>query len=143
MRKSIPIVLSFGFVLFSLWIFLNPTSQHFVNLLDNIAYDLQLRTRILTKTLGLKSDHIAIINIDDKSLKIEGHWPWPRSLLAQLVSELKAQGAVIIAFDMFFSEKYPNFAEQVLISLEKNHKLTPPLKSLLEQSFPLFDQDAL
>ncbi len=50
------------------------------------------------------STPVRIIDIDDASLAARGQWPWPRSLLAELVDKLEQQGAVAIVFDMVFSE---------------------------------------
>jgi diguanylate cyclase (GGDEF)-like protein len=46
------------------------------------------------------SDEIVIIDIDTKSIKAVGRWPWPRSRYAILIDELKAAGATDIAFDI-------------------------------------------
>jgi adenylate cyclase len=45
-----------------------------------------------------------IVDIDDDSLKKIGQWPWPRTLVAQLVDKLREAGATIIAFDIDFAE---------------------------------------
>lgn len=47
---------------------------------------------------------VRIVDIDEASLKAYGQWPWPRSLLANLVERLKAAGAAAIAFDVLFVE---------------------------------------
>jgi adenylate cyclase len=47
---------------------------------------------------------VTIVDIDDKSLEKLGQWPWPRTRLADLVTELTRLGAVVIAFDIVFSE---------------------------------------
>src|SRR5262245_30969351 len=47
---------------------------------------------------------VTIVDIDDKSLEKLGQWPWPRTRIAALVSELTGLGAVVIAFDAVFSE---------------------------------------
>src|SRR5260370_28355450 len=47
---------------------------------------------------------VTIIDIDDKSLEKLGQWPWPRTRIADLVPELTRLGAVVIAFDVVFSE---------------------------------------
>ncbi|MBR1151377.1 CHASE2 domain-containing protein [Bradyrhizobium sp. JYMT SZCCT0428] len=47
---------------------------------------------------------VTIVDIDDKSLEKIGQWPWPRTRLADLVTELTNLGAVVIAFDVVFSE---------------------------------------
>lgn len=47
---------------------------------------------------------VAIIDIDEASLKEIGQWPWPRSRMAELVAKLTSMGMVAIAFDIVFSE---------------------------------------
>ena len=47
---------------------------------------------------------VRIVDIDEASLKAYGQWPWPRSLLADLVERLMALGAAAIAFDVLFVE---------------------------------------
>src|SRR5438309_2255545 len=45
---------------------------------------------------------VRIIDIDDDSLQRFGQWPWPRTLLAQLVDRLNEMGAAVIASDLLF-----------------------------------------
>jgi adenylate cyclase len=47
---------------------------------------------------------VRIVNIDEKSLAKFGQWPWPRTLVADLVTNLTRLGAVAIAFDIMFAE---------------------------------------
>ena len=47
---------------------------------------------------------VRIVDIDEESLKKLGQWPWPRTLLAELVNKLGQQDAAAIAFDMVFPE---------------------------------------
>ena len=47
---------------------------------------------------------VAIVDIDEKSLAKLGQWPWPRTRIADLVTNLTKLGAVVIAFDIVFSE---------------------------------------
>ncbi len=47
---------------------------------------------------------VAIVDIDEPSLKAIGQWPWPRTVVADLVTKLKEQGAVVIGFDVIFAE---------------------------------------
>jgi adenylate cyclase len=47
---------------------------------------------------------VAIVDIDEKSMEKLGQWPWPRTRIADLVTELTRLGAVVIAFDVVFSE---------------------------------------
>ncbi len=57
---------------------------------------------------------IKIVDIDNESLTRFGQWPWPRPVLAQLVERLAQAGAVVIAFDIVFSEPDRSSPEEVL-----------------------------
>lgn len=52
----------------------------------------------------LSEQPVIIVDIDEKSLGKFGQWPWPRNLIADLVSKLSELGAVAIAFDVMFPE---------------------------------------
>src|ERR1700730_3649971 len=49
---------------------------------------------------------VTIVDIDEKSLADPrlGQWPWPRTRIADIVTNLTKLGAVVIAFDAVFSE---------------------------------------
>jgi adenylate cyclase len=47
---------------------------------------------------------VAIVDIDEASLAKLGQWPWPRTRIADMVANLTKLGAVVIAFDVIFSE---------------------------------------
>ncbi|MFZ2018688.1 MAG: adenylate/guanylate cyclase domain-containing protein [Methyloceanibacter sp.] len=47
---------------------------------------------------------VRIVDIDEESLKEVGQWPWPRTVLADLVDKLAANGAAAIGFDTVFPE---------------------------------------
>ncbi|MEH2558821.1 adenylate cyclase [Bradyrhizobium algeriense] len=47
---------------------------------------------------------VTIVDIDDKSLEKIGQWPWPRTRIADLITELTRLGALVIAFDAVFPE---------------------------------------
>jgi adenylate cyclase len=47
---------------------------------------------------------VRIVDIDEESLKKVGQWPWPRTVLAELVRKLKDNGAAAIGFDIVFPE---------------------------------------
>ena len=65
---------------------------------------------------------VTIVDIDDKSLEKLGQWPWPRTRIADLVTELTRLGAVVIAFDAVFSEPdrlNPAFAADTFRNLDE------------------------
>ncbi|MGZ8417777.1 MAG: CHASE2 domain-containing protein [Methyloceanibacter sp.] len=47
---------------------------------------------------------VRVVDIDEESLKRVGQWPWPRTVLADLVTKLGQNGAAAIGFDMVFPE---------------------------------------
>ena len=69
---------------------------------------------------------VRVVDIDEASLADLGQWPWPRHVLAQLVDNLAAAGAVAIVFDVIF-------AEPDRLSLA-NMTRDPALSQWLEQS---------
>jgi adenylate cyclase len=65
---------------------------------------------------------VTIVDIDEKSLEKLGQWPWPRTRIADLVTELTRLGAVVIAFDAVFSEPdrlNPAFAADTFRNLDE------------------------
>jgi adenylate cyclase len=48
---------------------------------------------------------VVIVEIDDESLARHGQWPWPRTLLARLVSRIAAAGPAAIGIDIFMPER--------------------------------------
>jgi adenylate cyclase len=58
---------------------------------------------------------VAIVDIDEDSLKAIGQWPWPRTTLADLVTRITQLGGLAIGFDVIFAEPdrmSPSIAEQ-------------------------------
>ncbi len=48
---------------------------------------------------------VAILDIDEASIRKVGQWPWPRTKMAELVDKLSAAGVVTTGFDIVFSEQ--------------------------------------
>ena len=47
---------------------------------------------------------VVVIDIDDASLAHVGQWPWPRSVMADLIRHLQDAGALAIGLDIVFAE---------------------------------------
>jgi len=47
---------------------------------------------------------VVIADIDEASLKEIGQWPWPRTVVADLITRLHELGAVAVGFDVVFAE---------------------------------------
>jgi adenylate cyclase len=54
---------------------------------------------------------VIIVDIDEASLKDIGQWPWPRTIVADLVTQLAQLGAAAIAFDVI-RRAGPNVAQR-------------------------------
>src|SRR6185312_12672206 len=64
---------------------------------------------------------VVIVDIDEKSLRALGQWPWPRTRVADLVTRLTKLGAVVIGFDVVFAEPdrmSPKVASEVFRDLD-------------------------
>ncbi len=46
-----------------------------------------------------------IVDIDEKSLREIGQWPWPRTVLAELFDKSKEAGMLVLGLDVLFAEK--------------------------------------
>lgn len=51
------------------------------------------------------SSYSVLVDIDEKSLKALGQWPWSRILLADLLRQLQAANPAVVGLDILFSEK--------------------------------------
>lgn len=53
---------------------------------------------------GPARPQVAVVDIDEESIRRLGQWPWPRTDLARLTQRLAAAGAQAVVFDIVFSE---------------------------------------
>ncbi|HEY0222885.1 MAG TPA: CHASE2 domain-containing protein, partial [Pseudolabrys sp.] len=68
-----------------------------------------------------ESRPVMIADIDEKSLKALGQWPWPRTRVADLISRLTEMGALVVGFDIVFAEAdrlSPNLAADSFRNLD-------------------------
>lgn len=113
----------------------------FVQYADAKLYDYRMRL-----TMPHQSDsRIVILDIDEKSLKQEGRWPWGRDKLAVLMDELFAHyGVAAVGFDVVFAEKDTSSGLNVLQDLgRKQFKDVAQFQSVLNQLKPMLEYDAL
>ena len=99
-KSSLPILLYgllFSALLFSLSIF-KPTFSDFLN---HKVYDFLLLAS--PRSEGSLSP-VVIVDIDERSLREYGQWPWPRYRVATLVEKLGGMGAWVIGLDILFAE---------------------------------------
>ena len=76
---------------------------------------------------SISSDQVMVLDIDEKSLKELGQWPWPRSLLAKLVDKTYLSAA--LGFDIVFAELDRTGSKE----LKKQYKDNPSFVNILDQ----------
>lgn len=87
-----------------------------LNRVENISYDWRVRwmsqrdTPICTDLVAVAIDDLAHESV---SLTYDAIWPWPRHIHGQLVEELAAEGARVIAFDILFLTSYPAWSDEL------------------------------
>nr|WP_269836552.1 adenylate/guanylate cyclase domain-containing protein [Rheinheimera soli] len=112
------------------------SEQSLLKRLDGILYDSRLT---LTLPYRAATDlPVVIVDIDEKSLQQVGRWPWSRQLVAQMLEQLTAAGASVVAFDVIFSEPERNPVQQVLQGAKQ---LSAEMTEELQQLAPALDAD--
>jgi adenylate cyclase len=113
----------------------------FVQFIDAKLYDYRLRL-----TLPKSGDErIVILDIDEKSLKEDGRWPWGRDKMAALMDELfDHQQVAAVGFDVVFAERDNSSGLKVLQELGRNQfKDVAQFQSVLSQVRPHLEYDKL
>ena len=113
----------------------------FVQFIDAKLYDYRLRLTLPNKG----DDRIVILDIDEKSLKEEGRWPWGRDKMATLMDNLfDRYGVAVVGFDVGFAEKDTSSGLKVLQDLGQNQfKSVAQFQSVLTQIKPHLEYDKL
>lgn len=144
MNKRIPIILGLVLLTIAVWLLITPAKdvRSFLDRVDNLGYDMQLRTYILTENLKPHTS-IVIVDIDDESLQTYGRWPWQRSQLAELVTQINKYNPAIVAFDILFTENETNIVDSVTQRAQKNNLLTDDYILALQKLKPMFDEDVI
>lgn len=88
-----------------IFVFFSFNNLRIFESLERVIYGVEMRLD-LPRSVG--ENRIAIVNIDEKSLQQLGPWPWPRRLIAEMITILKNNGAKLIALDMIFSNREQN-----------------------------------
>lgn len=75
---------------------------------ENRFYDYRMRKAL---DPNLKINDIVLVKIDDYSLQKMGVWPIPRTDHAKMIDQLAIFGAKVVALDILYPEKSPNFGD--------------------------------
>ena len=73
-----------------------------------------------------------IIDIDEKSLKVVGQWPWPRYRIATLFEMITDNHPVAVGVDILFPETDRTSLKAVMETLEARSGIRVPLKGVPE-----------
>lgn len=114
---------------------------NFVDQLSAILYDYRLQLT-MPRTVD---DRIVILDIDEKSLKEEGRWPWSRDRLALLMDKLfDKYGVAVVGFDVVFAEKDESSGLRVLQKIgQEQLKGNAQFQAALTQIRPQLEYDRL
>ena len=83
---------------------------------EEYLYDARLRYTMPNTV----DERIVILDLDERSLAAEGHWPWQRDKLADLVNILFDDYEIrVLAFDILFAEANETSALQVIRDLKQ------------------------
>ena len=114
---------------------------NFVDQLSAILYDYRLQLT-MPRTVD---ERIVILDIDEKSLKEEGRWPWSRDRLSVLMDKLfDKYGVAVVGFDVVFAEKDESSGLKVLQRIGQTQlKGDAQFQATLAQIQPQLEYDNL
>ncbi|MBI1398128.1 MAG: CHASE2 domain-containing protein [Betaproteobacteria bacterium] len=113
----------------------------FMDTLEAMTYDTRLKLT-MPSTLDPR---IVIVDIDEKSLAVEGRWPWRRDRLARLVDELfDHYHATVVGFDVVFPERDESSGLATLRQLAATElKDIPQVQSAIDAVAPRLEYDRI
>ncbi len=68
---------------------------------------------------GHSSGRVAVVDIDEASLDVNGQWPWPRFYLAQLLRKIQEAGPASVALTMILAEPDRTSLARVKASIQR------------------------
>lgn len=142
--KPTPFKIGCLLVLLSIILCINYADRKpaFLKSLDNQIIDAMFRFRGPVQTTG----SVVIIDIDEKSLREVGQWPWSRKTVAELVKNVHNANARVLGFDIVFAEKDRTSPSNLLNELENETRsiFSPALfKSLEDMDYDIMLGDVV
>ena len=124
--KKLIIYISISLILSSAIVFSYTYTPETLKSIDNRLRDYMFILR------GEKevSPNVVIIDIDEKSLKEIGQWPWSRNIISKLLNNLNNAKIGIIGFDIVFAEE----------DRTSPHKILKDLNITTEKEMPNYDE---
>jgi len=100
-----------------------------------LPFEYKIKDIMLQSRGEIKGDeNIVIIDIDEKSLKALGQWPWSRDKIAQLLQNLSDLGVAIIGLDVVFAEADSSSPKKVLKQLGLSNENVPDFDAIFAQT---------
>ena len=118
-RQSMPLLL-LAFVLILQW-WPPPGLERSLLRLEGLLYDAKVQ---YLPPWPRSVSNIQIVDIDEASLHEIGRMPWDRNQFVQLTTKLAEAGAVLVVYDVLFSEPQPNAALTALQSWPQQSTLS-------------------
>jgi adenylate cyclase len=91
------------------------------------------------------SPEIALVTIDEESVKKLGRWPWSREVMAQLISRIKETGARVVGLDIIFAERQETATlttlQRLRQDLAQKKVATPQVLALIDREKMRADVD--
>ena len=109
-----------------LYIYFPQTLQTFDNRLRD--YMFVLREEIP------QTKEIVIVDIDERSLKQIGQWPWSRKVLSDILQKLSQAGVGVIGVDIVYSEKDRTSPHKIAIKYNLDIKNLPNFDKIFAQT---------
>ncbi|HOD75043.1 MAG TPA: CHASE2 domain-containing protein, partial [Syntrophorhabdaceae bacterium] len=110
-------ILAWGFLFTLLFAAIYAFMPNLFRQVDLMNYDLLLRHF----PDNHESGRVVIVDLDERTLKRYGQWPWPRYRLADLLDRIAAAEPAVVALDMVFAEPDRTSARRVLDDLSAFH----------------------
>ncbi len=111
----------------------------FLDQLENHAYD----ARLVFSMPNTVDNDVVIVDIDERSLAVEGRWPWGRDRMSVMVKQLFDHYEIgILGFDVVFAEPDESSGLKVLEQLaEKEFRDVPGYAARLDKLRNRLDHD--
>jgi adenylate cyclase len=103
--------------------------------------ELRLRSFDLYQSISPRSSSVrpvVIVDIDEASVSAYGQWPWPRTMLADLLTRLYEWQSVAIAFDVIFPEPDRSSPDQAVKHFRNVDEATRATLSRLPSNDDIF-----
>lgn len=135
LHGKLPVILA-GFLFTFFMCFIYVYKPEYLSHLNHKIYDTILKVTHDTKDSGA----VVIIDLDEKSMKRFGQWPWARYRIAILLEKIRGAGAICVGMDILFAESDRTSPRILKENLKKDLNVDIEFKGLPEA---LLDNDKI